>query len=364
MALSFILLIYSILSITDNFVSNRKWKVPLYVVAAIFSLYYVAIDIYLFIKNPYSMRSKLLDLFLRSILGEIYESNKVEWSLNGLNVFCNQFNPCETYRKDSFYFGISQVVRNSPVDLRNFGSEVVKMFNVIEDTDLNHKNRHFKYFISVRKTAEWLSEVDWVEIIDFEEFLKVKNENSVFDDLHFCKHCKIYDIEAVVLLSFKGSSISYSVTLKKGSKTINVFTGSCIDERSAFCLLCSFSVLEKYPDCGIIDMAVGGIRKGHKYLHCYKVKDFIDLICKEGFKLFLCIHERGGFVVAGDGKEESILSSDEIRSVKERLSKECERFFFESNYVSEKVKDYIYDRYSKRNPQAILNKFINTMPAV
>jgi len=309
--LSVVVLVLSILTLFyDAIPKLHELKKPLAILTAVSSIYLLGLDMFVFLKNPYPISVKLIDLVLRNLLGGIYKKYKTIWSLQKWwpSFYCNPFTFGETYFKRSRYMVL---VRKNGLDLRAFDD--VRRF---EDND-------HRFSVSVRNMeGRWGDELEWMELVEEGAFLqkesvvqqrsKVKSISDIYtkgvktgyDVSRCCKLVRHYNIlgkmVAVRANIHWGIECTYQTEITELSKTRILYRiqGKCADYNCLFRIFCAWSWFETEPECGVIDLGVGGLKNGVRYIHTVNLDTMHRSIECGDYVLKFVHHEYHGFCVA------------------------------------------------------------------
>lgn len=314
--LSVVLLVLSILTLLYDVIHKlHALKKPLAIVAALCSIYLLGLDIFVFLKNPYPIRVKLIDLLLRTILGGVYKKYKTIWSFQKwwpscLGLYCNPFTFGETYFKGSRYMVL---VQRDGLDFRTFDD--VRRF---EDND-------HRFSVSVRNMeGKWGEELEWMELVEegaflqeegiFQQHSKVKAIADIYtkgvrtpgyDVSNCCKIVRHYNVLGKMIAVradvYWGISCTYQVEITELSKTKILYRiqGECADYNCLFRIFCAWSWFETQPECGVVDLGVGGLKNGVRYIHTNNLDTMHRLIECGDYILKFVHHENHGSCVAG-----------------------------------------------------------------
>lgn len=314
-SLSLVVLVISIITVVyDVHPKFHGLKKPVAIMTATFALYLLALDCFVFLTSPYPLRVKLLDLLFRTVLGGVYKKYKTIWSLQRwwpkfLRFYCNPFTFGETFFKGSRYMVL---VQRGGVDLRAF-----------DDVPRFEDNDH-RFSVSVRNMeGKWGEELEWMELGEAGAFLqkegilqqqsKVKAISDIYtqgvrtgvDVSTCCKIVRYYNILGKMICVrsevFWARRYQYQVEITELSKTKILYRiqGVCADYNCLFGIFCAWSWFETQPDCGVVDLRLGGLKNGVRYIHTVNLDTMHRSIECGEYVLKFVHHENHGFCVAG-----------------------------------------------------------------
>ena len=314
-SLSLVCLVLSILTILyDVHPKLHDLKKPVAIVTAASSIYLLALDCIIFLRNPYPLRVKIIDLIFRNVLGSVYKRYKCIWCLQTwwpsfLRLYCNPFTFGETFFKGSRYMVL---VQRGGLDFRTF-----------DDVPRFEDNDH-RFSVSVRNMeGRWGEELEWVELVEEGAFLQEEgvlqqqSEVKAISDIYTrgvrtghdvstcCKIVRHYNLLGKVICVrseiFWGISYRYHVEITELSKTKVLYTiqGECVDHNCLFRIFCAWSWFETEPDCGVVDLRSGGLKNGVRYIHIVDLDTMHRSLECGDYILRFVHHENHGFCVAG-----------------------------------------------------------------
>ncbi|KAG0554951.1 hypothetical protein KC19_12G132500 [Ceratodon purpureus] len=271
-SLSLVCLVLSILTILyDVHPKLHDLKKPVAVITASFAIYLLALDCIIFVRNPYPLRIKIIDLLFRNVLGSVYKNYKSIWCLQKwwpsfLRLYCNPFTFSETFFEGSRYMVL---VQRGGLDFRTF-----------DDISRFEDNDH-RFSVSVRNMeGRWGDQQEWMELVEEGAFLQ---EEGILQQQS--------TVKAIADIYTRGVRTGYDVLYR--------IQGECADYNCLFRIFCAWSWFETEPDCGVVDIRLGGLKNGVRYIHTVDLDTMHRSLECGDYILRFVHHENHGFCVGG-----------------------------------------------------------------
>jgi hypothetical protein len=377
--ISVIVLLVSFLGLVNVLITvNHRVKVIVGVLTFLLSLYYTFLDIYLFVRNPYSFWQKGTDVLLSSLLGQLYEERKSRWALQGrLRIYCNQIYSKQIMtEKASYMILIEKDMEKSENPSQHpwskfpnglIDSHEKRRLN-IEGDERNFLREEVRtiykegisLMLSIRSdNGRWENEIAWEEFnISGDkgrgDFLNLKSRNDLWEK---CKEHMVItmtypvsDFRSILKAKLYKTglfSVECKIFERWSSEEIRCYEGLNGDGLCPlFNIFYMWDYISRNPELGVVSSKKGGVGlDGRRILHCVSIEDSLSKICSGKYVLRICQHEFGGFMIAGD-------VVDPV-SFKEVFKKKMVENFFSSPKLYKFISSYITLRYGSRDNEII-----------
>jgi hypothetical protein len=351
----------SILSILNEVVRfTTEVRVLLYIIGFLISTWFVFLDIYLFLVKPGEIGQKLIELFMVSAMGDLYERYKTDWSLKGLKIFCNPFTS-ETKYFDGYHYMVAvekELInrthdgdRKVCFDKRKFIQDKWKMFHFKMDRADEETDYHFKFFLNENKKTFYR----YCTVESKSVFIEVRPKEELFEEYY--DSCKGIDHEGIELDyndEREGGSFRVEISNSGTDQILKVISGKCLKVRNIQGIFNIWGWYSKHPECGVIDMRRGGVHKGVKYLHAYNLESLHRGVSKDKLFLGRYQHEDHGFHV-GFG-----FDIDEYKEVFNEVIEGETNSDFKFNFCLKKILECRFPRTSGEIIKNLSEKFLET----